>query len=169
MRHKIIYSYISSSYSTKERDVIFEHSDGTRANLILLKDHYLGLEIKEFIKEHKLNYNKVRGGSKYKMLKFLTQVSQKLFVKAQKELFCTYCGKSLIKSNKNNEDRVTVDHIIAKFNGGSLLDWYNYVIACNKCNSEKSDCDNLIDKKLKKSKQKFNPLNKKYLEQINNL
>ena len=59
---------------------------------------------------------------------------------------CHYCGKPVYKmqernTNKQDTDCITVDHIIAKANGGDILNTKNMIESCSKCNTKKGTKD----------------------------
>lgn len=56
-------------------------------------------------------------------------------------LFCSYCGKGpLIKEENNNHPLVaTLDHKIARSNGGSEYDENNLCVSCYDCNQKKKN------------------------------
>ena len=56
------------------------------------------------------------------------------------EFRCFNCNKQLFEDEKPNSfKRVTVDHILELKFGGSMTDFNNMRIACNKCNSTRSN------------------------------
>jgi 5-methylcytosine-specific restriction endonuclease McrA len=55
-------------------------------------------------------------------------------------LTCHYCHRTdLKKKDKQSHNVATVDHVIAKSNGGNELSHANFVVACNTCNRKKSN------------------------------
>ena len=89
------------------------------ANLVMLQRLYKNLEEK--------SWHKAR-----------TQYL-KLVVKTHGELKCHYCNRTNLKLiSSKRHDQVTVDHIIPTSRGGSLTDFNNLVVCCNRCNNNKA-------------------------------
>ena len=62
------------------------------------------------------------------------------YKKTHKEFRCFNCNRQLFENRTfTAPDRVTVDHIVELKFGGSLTDFSNMRIACNKCNSSRSN------------------------------
>jgi 5-methylcytosine-specific restriction endonuclease McrA len=111
----------------------------SRASLVLLKNYYREIYIKQWVK-FRQNY-----------------------IRRQKELhhglFCHYCGKQLIEkgvhpeklTQQENDLVATVDHIIPLCLGGAERDESNLCVSCRACNNTKDAFVNdvkrgLIDK-----------------------
>lgn len=68
-------------------------------------------------------------------------------------LVCFYCGRSVLKTTKQKANQATIDHIIAKANGGTTS-LENLVIACFCCNQEKGDEVDFLTMFRRKAKER---------------
>jgi hypothetical protein len=108
---------------------------GTMADLVLLKLHY-GLDA--------LRIKKAKKKEHWRQYAWNMRYLRKR-LKEDKELVCVYCGKKPLhlipadkkKTKKDLHSLATVDHIVARSNGGDPYDERNVCVACHPCNNRK--------------------------------
>jgi 5-methylcytosine-specific restriction endonuclease McrA len=106
-------------------------SPGSRAEYILLREHFRELDVEYFMSSDR--HSKARENMSY--LKLL---------KMHKDLQCSYCGKEGLviyefqAKGKQHSNMATVDHFIPSSKGGSSKP-ENLVVACWNCNHLKKD------------------------------
>ncbi len=62
------------------------------------------------------------------------------FLLSQKKLVCACCGRDDLRADiGNKKDVATIDHIVPRSKGGSIMDTANWQVMCKKCNNKKGD------------------------------
>lgn len=62
-------------------------------------------------------------------------------LKDKGKLDCFYCKKELKFKSSLRANQATVDHYLAKSNGGDEFDHKNFVVCCNSCNKKKASIE----------------------------
>lgn len=125
----------SNSGSTKWADTVYFKIDkpNTYASYVLLKDYYW--ERDEDNAKSIANKMRMIGFSRT----YLIHIKE-----TTGSLNCSYCLKTnliieLEGMKVPNNQKATIDHILAISKGGGLFDYDNICVACGKCNSKKGD------------------------------
>ena len=125
----------SNSGSTKFVDkVYFDINDAkSYASYVLLKNYYTERD-KTNIKSYSYRMRKIAFSRN-----FLKNV-----LNDEGCLTCTYCKQPDLIIEENgmnipNSKKATIDHVVPISKGGGVFDVNNITVACDKCNSKKSD------------------------------
>ena len=131
----------SVAWGIVRHDITMATVDRTSyANLILLQRRYAQLENRCWMRSRK---------------NFLAEELQK-----HGTLTCHYCGRTNLKlKSKRRCEQATVDHVVAKSNGGDPYDRENFAVCCASCNKKKASktADDFINSKYLKTKIKSRP------------